>query len=1316
MIEILIVAALVDEFTAIRDEGLVGFGGAHILNWTDSARETPTPYLLGTFALPQGPRPRVALARPTRMGPRDMSALCAALVSTLKPYCVVMSGVCAGNPAETALGDVVIAEAAYAHDEGKKSPQGFQADQRQYPMPDAWLRVAQEMTATDLQSYGEPTTEETDLWLLERFFAGADPRWHPARSRFCPNDAWLRSLRSLERRGLIDRSAAAPKLTEAGRTYIEKAVYDDVEGPKHLPLKIHVGPMASGSYVASDGQAWLELRRGGVRKVLGLEMEAAALASVAHQHRVPFWLVAKGVMDHADPSKDDRYKPFAARAAAEVMWKFLAVNLPATLSGNANQIPEVEPQGPFESGASVATLLSKLDEAFTGRGSLVLAANRAIEEANILTAASPAERIAFRRRLADRGLDGRLVIPNLSGGRAARERWAVSKEGDTSQYDSTRQLNALLEILRRDIRAGKIVPLSATCLEYIRRAELANPDEETKLFLDIVSDTLHPIVTRSTDLVPYVAPEESGEAPSSTDMQRTIKSSMLSAASRLICALPREPSPMHGRAELVSKVVSAVKQTVNLGSSATAFLSGHPGVGTSAVAISAAKELSKLFPGGTFYVNTYGLRDELRRDVRTLARILGEALELDMRQGLDNDGLVALVRQELSLKHALLVLDDALDTSQISPFVPAPENSCVIVTSRNRVQSYADADCTFRVEALSSADSIAFLSAFVETLDVGESAIDETIRQLADMCAGIPLALHIMGTRMRGTTLADRQYLVRLLEEESIRLEYLEEGERAVSAAIALSYESLSHDAKELLTYAGAVPGSVLSGELIAYGIGGSGARKELALNRLVDRSLARHVLGPTAISQLSSEFVLFNLVQLYAEHVLLQKIEPDELLRFRREVVEFLAERIKRLVGHPSFPELQWELDPSQFHAALLASAKEGWVTAGLEIARDLDVLYRDRKEWPRLDEVNTARVALHSASGNTDNAVSACLYLARLFRKEKYGASLEWARRAVALAEESDLRDRLPESLFELSLTLSERTEWADALDSSIRAYNLLSTSGDHKRVLMILLNISKLYGVLNDKDGQLKWAVLAVENSERYSRNPSDKGSAYLRYGYAKKAAMDFSGAVEVLMRAESQFSAVEEWWDAYVSLAVASKCLTNLEKFDQAVEQQRRALTHLKRVGDASEIATATVDLSALEFRSGRVSDCLKSLERSPLLAESGSSGALSMEIEVRKITCGWLAGPAPEPKEKQTAADRLTEMAGKLSESDFTTWDESIIKFLWECVVGAEKAWERECITRILELPAVDRRHLEGPFWLFEAIADPTPQYELTEGD
>jgi len=84
----------------------------------------------------------------------------------------------------------------------------------------------------------------------------------------------------------------------------------------------------------SDPDIWnrLEVSQ---RKLLALDLEAATIATVAHEREVPHWLVAKGVMDHADLEKDDRFKAFAAKAAAEVLFALLGLLLAPPASAPA---------------------------------------------------------------------------------------------------------------------------------------------------------------------------------------------------------------------------------------------------------------------------------------------------------------------------------------------------------------------------------------------------------------------------------------------------------------------------------------------------------------------------------------------------------------------------------------------------------------------------------------------------------------------------------------------------------------------------------------------------------------------------------------------------------------------------------------------------------------------------------------------------------------------------------------------------------------------------------------------------------------------
>jgi nucleoside phosphorylase len=242
-----------------------------------------------------------------------------------------MCGVCAGNPSALSLGDVVIADMAYMYDEGKVTTQVFEPDQRQTPMLDTWIRAAQELKATGLPSYGPAAADESLSWLLDRLYEKSPmsrkpgyPKTHLAFGRYFPGRSWERKVREYVRQQLVTRQGSKLRLTERGRDMVRNRIVLNTPTPSTLPFAIKVGPIASGNVVVKDGRTWKKLVRWGVRTVLGLEMEAAAIAVLAKTLELDRWVVVKGVMDHGDHRKDDRYKAFAARASAEVLFRFLS--------------------------------------------------------------------------------------------------------------------------------------------------------------------------------------------------------------------------------------------------------------------------------------------------------------------------------------------------------------------------------------------------------------------------------------------------------------------------------------------------------------------------------------------------------------------------------------------------------------------------------------------------------------------------------------------------------------------------------------------------------------------------------------------------------------------------------------------------------------------------------------------------------------------------------------------------------------------------------------------------------------------------------
>lgn len=325
-VDVLVVAALPEELEAAKAAGL---GTPGVAAWTEHEQGS---YLSGEYRTSGGGRVSVVLARPVHMGGRSTSPYVTSLVDRWKPACVAMCGVCAGNPDDTALGDVVVAEPVYEWDEGTLTSDGFVGDQRQFRLDERWLREAQNLDPSTLPSYGEASEREALMWLLERLHRGHDPRTHPARGRYFPPGTWGTRLARWQADGWIIREPdGTPRLAEAASNLVRRSLYDDVDGPRRLPFAVRVAPMASGSAVVADGGIWQRLRNMGVRKIAAVEMEAATIATIAHARDVPRWLVVKGVMDHANSDKDDRYKAFAARASAEVLFALidrLAADLP----------------------------------------------------------------------------------------------------------------------------------------------------------------------------------------------------------------------------------------------------------------------------------------------------------------------------------------------------------------------------------------------------------------------------------------------------------------------------------------------------------------------------------------------------------------------------------------------------------------------------------------------------------------------------------------------------------------------------------------------------------------------------------------------------------------------------------------------------------------------------------------------------------------------------------------------------------------------------------------------------------------------------
>jgi nucleoside phosphorylase/CheY-like chemotaxis protein len=109
----------------------------------------------------------------------------------------------------------------------------------------------------------------------------------------------------------------------AADSVVWKEIRDKWEGPRLNPIRLIVGPVASGSAVLADGKVVEEIKRQH-RNLVGIEMEAYGLYAAAASSTLPrpTAFALKSVCDYANPDKSDDHQGYAAYTSAETLRVF----------------------------------------------------------------------------------------------------------------------------------------------------------------------------------------------------------------------------------------------------------------------------------------------------------------------------------------------------------------------------------------------------------------------------------------------------------------------------------------------------------------------------------------------------------------------------------------------------------------------------------------------------------------------------------------------------------------------------------------------------------------------------------------------------------------------------------------------------------------------------------------------------------------------------------------------------------------------------------------------------------------------------------
>ncbi|MDT0396483.1 MULTISPECIES: AfsR/SARP family transcriptional regulator [Streptomyces] len=293
--------------------------------------------------------------------------------------------------------------------------------------------------------------------------------------------------------------------------------------------------------------------------------------------------------------------------------------------------------------------------------------------------------------------------------------------------------------------------------------------------------------------------------------------------------LPRDLPDFIGREDELARLTAAAAE-----GGVVCTVDGMAGVGKTAFAVHAGHVLAERFPDGVLFVDLQG------HSPGKTPLTANEALEVLLGQlEIEAPGdAQAHWRARTAGLRLLLVLDNAVDETQVIPLLPAGA-SLVIVTSRARLSALAGA----RPMSLTVLPENRATEFFARLVGYDRAVAEpDAVAHVVRLCAGLPLALRLSGAQLAHRTAWPIAHLSGQLSRERERLPKLF-ADREVALAFRMSHEQLAPADRTVFYALGRHPGVDADAEVIAAMADMPTARADDCLQRLVDAHLAEEAV-----------------------------------------------------------------------------------------------------------------------------------------------------------------------------------------------------------------------------------------------------------------------------------------------------------------------------------------------------------------------------------------------------------------------------------------------------------------------------------------
>lgn len=656
--------------------------------------------------------------------------------------------------------------------------------------------------------------------------------------------------------------------------------------------------------------------------------------------------------------------------------------------------------------------------------------------------------------------------------------------------------------------------------------------------------------------------------------------------------LPRDVGHFTGRLAELDRLMSIADRG---GVTVIQAIDGMSGVGKTAMVVHAAHRLAGRFGDGQLFIDLHGHtagRDPLTADeaLDVLLRAVGVS---DARIPKSLDEKAALWRGEVAERRVLVVLDNALNSTQITPLLPGSASCAVMITSRRRLTGLNSAE-VLSLDTLPPDDAVALFRA-VAGPDRCEAEPVAVIK-VVQLCGHLPLAISIAAARLRARPQWRVLDLVERLTDDHGRTKFLQSDDWGITAAFALSYQHLVDAEQRMFRLLGLHPGADVDVFAAAALAGIPADEAEHLLDALCDMHLLiAHLPGRYRLHDLVRDFARASVE---ADEPASQRSEAcDRLLDYYVHVTQIATEvdnpRRPRLGASPRYrpavvPQLSKTSEIRSWvnaeHANLLAVARlaahhrasdDGW-----QLPRNVgSLLYENGQHSASLE---VFKIALAACLPDTPPAVkSACLLDVSLMHKVlgQYRLALDFLNQGTANAAHSGDRDGIARSLIHKADLSNLIGSFADAIAYATRSIELYHEQGDLWReavALTVLMDALSRLGRDREAIEAADQAALPLDgfaNLRQASAVLSRRGTAHSQLGEHDSAIRLLCQSVDLARQGEDRrFEA-----DYLHRLAEATR---RSGRPHAALEHAHEALAILHDIADPVDLAETHNVLGAI----------------------------------------------------------------------------------------------------------------------------------------